>query len=135
MEDLKVVLVGPSTGQLNFVYNTLLSRIPMVKCYDSGDEALLNLCNDDPDVLVVDMDSTKVNTSRLCSAIKDNPRFSDLPIVLLSTGASIGDLSMYFKGIDFIKKPFNNTELFARINLHKTLRTMCSTLKPYLKGA
>jgi DNA-binding response OmpR family regulator len=135
MKDLKVVLVGPTTGQLSFVYDALLSRIPDLVCYSSGDEALLNLHDDEPGVIIVDMDSPKVDSPSFCAAIKSNPKYSEVPIVLLSTGPSIGDLNLYFKGIDFMKKPFNNIELLARINLYRTLRTMCATLKPYTKGA
>lgn len=132
--DWKIVLVGPSDGQLEFSYDGLMSAIPSVVHYPSGDEALLNLSEDSPDVLVIDMDSSKVDASRLCKTIKANKKFADLPIVLIS-GGTICDRSLYFQGVDFIKKPFNTTELLAKLNVHITLRKMCSKLKPYLKGA
>lgn len=134
MEDLKVVLVGPTDNQLRFSYDTLMSKVPFVKHYPTGEEALLNLCQDNPDVLIVDLDSSSIDPVMFCNTIKENIRFSNLPIVLLSRG-TLKDKSLYFKGIDFMKKPFSKNELLARINLHKTLNEMCNAFKPYLKGA
>lgn len=130
---LKVVLVGPTKSQFEFGYKELLEKTSVIH-YPSADEALLNLSDDAPDVILVDVDSSRVNATRLCNTIKENKKFSDIPIILTSGGSSMEDSSLYFKGVDFIKKPFSPTELLAKLNIHKTLRDMCSALKSY-KGA
>jgi DNA-binding response OmpR family regulator len=136
MQDLKIVLVGPNKQQLNFVYDSLMFRVSSVVCYESGDTALLNLGEDCPDILMIDMDSPTVNALRICKVIKDNPRYTNLPIVLVSNGTSIKDTSLYLRGVDFVKKPFDATELFAKLNLHKTLSTICNkAVELTLKGA
>ena len=74
-----------------------------------------------PDVLVMDLDMPKLNGTRVCDLLRDDPRFKDLPIVLVSGRESIGDFNLYFKGIDFVKKPVVGTELFNKIKLYNNL--------------
>jgi len=70
-----------------------------------------------PDVILLDIGLASANGLAVCSRIKQDPRFSDIPVILLSgqTGAETKAAGFDAGADDFIPKPFVPTELVARV--------------------
>lgn len=85
---------------------------------EDGFVAMAEIINHKPDILFVDVLMPKLNGYETCLAIKSNPEFEDLKIVILSSKNSPFDIA---KGklmgcSDYLSKPFNKDELLATVN-------------------
>ncbi len=91
-------------------YETLLCQYPL--------EAKDLILKEKPDLIILDIMMPELDGFSLCKQIKSDSRISDIPIIFLTAryldkkdlveGLSIG-------AIDYITKPFDENELFARI--------------------
>lgn len=125
--DLKIAIIDGV--QMSFIFEALKDYAKQVISYSSAEEALLKLSSDLPDVLILDLDMPRVNGLTVCNLLRKDPRFSDLPIVLVSGDKDdIGDFNLYFKGVDFMHKPINSIELINKIKLYHNLRSVYSTV-------
>lgn len=120
-ENLNLAIIEENSNHLGYLHDKLKDFVPQITCYSNAEEAMLKMTYNMPDVLVMDLDMPKLNGIRVCDLLRDDPRFKDLPIVLVSGRESIGDFNLYFKGIDFVKKPVVGTELFNKIRLYNNL--------------
>ena len=120
-ENLNLAIIEENSDHLGYLHDKLKDLVPNITCYSTSEEAMLKMTTNMPDVLVMDLDIPKLNGNRVCDLLRDDERFKDLPIVLVGGRDSIGDFNLYFKGIDFIKKPVEGTELFNKIRLYNNL--------------
>jgi DNA-binding response OmpR family regulator len=82
-----------------------------------GEEALRLACEEDPDLLVLDKVMPKLDGFEVIRALRDIPRTSSVPIVMLTERTNeedvLGGLSL---GVDdYMPKPFSPHELSARV--------------------
>jgi len=86
------------------------------KAYN-GKEALQEVNEKIPDLIILDILMPKLNGYAVCRKIRQNDLIKNIP-VLMVTGVSskTGKMEGYDAGADdYITKPFNNKELLARI--------------------
>lgn len=123
--DLKIAIINGI--QMEYIFEALKEYAKQLISYSSAEEALLKLSSDMPDVLIMDLDMPRVNGFTVCDLLRNDERFKELPIVLVSGNKdNIGDFNLYFKGIDFMQKPINSVELISKIKLYHNLRTAYS---------
>lgn len=72
-----------------------------------------------PDLVLIEHLLPDVKGAEICQRIKDDPRLSHIPIIVLTDhGISAEELeSLYAYGDDHIARPFDNNELLARIEV------------------
>ncbi|GFE71024.1 hypothetical protein CFPU101_36340 [Chroococcus sp. FPU101] len=70
-----------------------------------------------PDLLILDFDLPKVSGLELCQIVRQDPRWNDLPILMLSAERKAETVQKVFEvgADDFIHKPIVGPELIARI--------------------
>ena len=100
----------------------LLGDLLRVKGYDvetaaSGEEALAAIARRSPDLVLLDIMMPGLNGYEVCRKIRENPATALLPVVLCT---SLDPAQERVKGIeagadDFLSKPVNQPELFARV--------------------
>jgi len=86
---------------------------------NDGEEALQSLSVREPDLIISDLEMPKMNGFEFCHAVKSNPAFSAIPVLIqssLSAGVDI-DRSFAAGADDYITKPLVPEELMGRINL------------------
>ena len=73
-----------------------------------------------PDVILLDIALGRYDGLQVCRQLRADPRFSDLPLLLLSgqTDAATKRAGFEAGADDFISKPFVPDELVARIDAH-----------------
>lgn len=90
----------------------------MVTEANNGKEALEIIAQTPPDLIITDWDMPVMNGIELIAAIRSNSEFRNIPIIVI-TGMMVlpDDLKMAFDtgASDFLRKPFDKTELLARI--------------------
>lgn len=82
-----------------------------------GEDLLTFVADEKPDLLLLDIMMPKIDGLALLRRLKDDERFRDLPVLMLSSmppeEATVRSLGL--GAADFISKPFKVRELFARI--------------------
>lgn len=91
---------------------------------DDGPQALKTIEEKHPDLVVLDIMLPGMNGLEVCTQLRMNPKFSDLPVIMLTAKGEEIDkvLGLEIGADDYITKPFSPRELLARI--HARLRRM-----------
>ncbi|MBC7903614.1 MAG: response regulator [Gemmatimonadaceae bacterium] len=128
-----ILIVDDNLQMLNYIHRTLapIWKIEMVR---DGQQALDFIINRKPDLVLSDVMMPNMNGFELLAKIRQNPAFSDLPVILLSARAgSEATIEGLEKGAnDYLIKPFNARELIARVTAQldiKKTRLDNATLK------
>ncbi len=113
----KKVLIADDDVRNVFALNTLLEEQNMkVFTADNGIEALTQL-NENPDIDIVLMDvmMPEMDGYEAMKKLREEPRFSKLPIIALTAKAMQGDreLSIAAGASDYITKPVDNNRLLS----------------------
>lgn len=82
-----------------------------------GQEALKQVENDQPDLLVLDLMLPGMDGLEVCRKLRSNPKFQQIPIIMLTAKGEEIDkvLGLEFGADDYMTKPFSPRELLARI--------------------
>jgi putative two-component system response regulator len=88
-----------------------------VTAVESGEDGVAEARRDAPDLVLLDVVLPGMNGFKVCRTLKADPALQLTPVVLLT---GLGDVQHRVNGIeagadDFISKPFDRTELLARV--------------------
>lgn len=88
-----------------------------VICADNGFDGLQSAINDPPAIILLDLDMPVMDGFEVLRALKDNADTSQIPVILLSGSDDSEDKVLAFDlgAVDYICKPFETTELRARV--------------------
>jgi two-component system sensor histidine kinase/response regulator len=84
-----------------------------------------------PDLILLDLLMPGMNGCEVCLQLKLNPAWKDIPVIFLSA-ADDKELivrALNAGGVDYITKPFNQSELISRVNTQLALKTARDRLK------
>ncbi|MBA4492130.1 phosphate regulon transcriptional regulator PhoB [Paracoccus sp. S1E-3] len=97
---------------------------------ENGDEALLLVAEEDPDLIVLDWMLPNISGIEICRRIKADPATRPIPIVMLSARGDEGDRvrGLETGADDYVVKPYSVVELMAR------LRTQLRRTRPATMG-
>ena len=125
-----VLIVEDEGAQLEVLKYNLEAEGFDVVMAENGDEALLLVVEEDPDLIVLDWMLPNVSGIEICRRIKADPATRPIPIVMLSAR---GDEVDRVRGLetgadDYVVKPYSVVELMAR------LRTQLRRTRPATMG-
>jgi CheY-like chemotaxis protein len=91
-------------------------NINVITCADAA-SALAQFEQNRPDVVITDVIMPDQDGYSVCSQIKQNPEYSDTPVVLMSgvVNKSVADKAVSVKADELIRKPFQPQELIGRV--------------------
>ena len=113
----KIMIVDDDPVNLEF-FNLMLSKLGFtVEQANDGLEALAILKKFVPNLILLDNIMPKMSGWELTKTLKNDPRYRDIPIIMFSALDDVKDkLAGFELGIDdYITKPFNFSEVLARI--------------------
>lgn len=101
----------------------------------NSEEALRLINNQPPDIILLDVMMPGMDGFSLCKRLKNDPRFSDIPLIFITSLSQKEDIIAGFNagGNDYIVKPFNQQELLARVRNHLHLYDMLKENKRLIK--
>ncbi len=96
-----------------------------------GPEALEILAKDSPDLILLDVMMPKMSGFEVCRRIKNDPKTSDIPVIMVTALNEFGDIE---RGIDsgtddFLSKPVNKLELLTRVKTMLKLKHLTDKLE------
>jgi PAS domain S-box-containing protein len=79
-----------------------------------------------PDLILLDINVVGMNAYEFCRFMKADCKLKEVPIIFICSTSDTIDMQKLFAvgGADYIKIPFNYSEVFARIETHLSLRFM-----------
>ena len=113
----KVLVVEDSPPQREMISSLLKDNGMNVTSAGDGIEALEQIQQDRPDIVVLDIVMPRMNGYELCRRLKDNPTTKELPIVMCSTKGEEFDRywGMRQGANAYIAKPFQPQELVGTV--------------------
>jgi DNA-binding response OmpR family regulator len=113
-----VLAVDDDPDVLSTLSRVLIREGLEVDRASSGEEALRKVMTRRPDMLILDiMMPPGMDGLTLCSRLRHNDQFADLPILFLTARGSTDDVvaGLDAGGDDYVMKPFELPELTARV--------------------
>ena len=113
----KILVVDDSKTELMYLTDMLKKNGMSVRTAEGADEALKRLAEQRPDLILMDVVMPGQNGFQLTRAITRDPRFSGVPVIMCTSKNQETDKvwGMRQGARDYIVKPVNGDELFAKI--------------------
>jgi DNA-binding response OmpR family regulator len=113
----KILIVDDETINLDF-FDVMLSKLGFtVEKANDGVEALEKVKRFSPDIILLDNIMPNMSGWEVTKILKNDPKYREIPIVMFSALDDVKDKVEGFElGVDdYITKPFNFSEVLARI--------------------
>jgi CheY-like chemotaxis protein len=98
---------------------------------NDGPQALKIVAENPPDLILLDVMMPKMSGFEVCRRIKNDPKTTDIPIIMVTALNEFGDIE---RGIDsgtddFLSKPVNKLELITRVKTMLKLKHLSDKLE------
>ncbi|RWX43986.1 PAS domain S-box-containing protein [Candidatus Electrothrix aarhusensis] len=126
-----ILIVDDQPINLKILLSFLQEQDFELRILQSGVQALALLQETIPDIILLDVMMPELDGFETCRRIKADERLVDIPIIFMTALDTVEDKVTGFKagGVDYITKPFQQTEVLIRINTHINLRKKALKLK------
>ena len=96
-----------------------------------GPEALDIIAKNPPDLILLDVMMPKMSGFEVCRRIKNDPKTSDIPVIMVTALNEFGDIERAIDSgtDDFLSKPVNKLELLTRIKTMLKLKHLSDKLE------
>jgi twitching motility two-component system response regulator PilH len=113
-----ILLVDDSRTELHFVSSLLIKRGYSVRTAENGTQALRQLEEQVPDLIMMDVVMPGQNGFQLTRTITRDPRYAGVPVIMCSSKNQETDKVWGLRqgACDYIVKPVNAEELSAKIH-------------------
>jgi two-component system chemotaxis response regulator CheY len=107
-------LVVDDSNATRTLIKSLIEDIEEINVFEAttGFEALKTLPHQTFDVIILDINMPDINGLELLNFIKTNDQYKDIPVIIVSTESSEGDIKkgMELGAFAYLTKPFKSTE-------------------------
>ena len=119
----KILIVDDDPDIRDALASALTDHGYIIKSANDGSEALLCVKSFAPDLILLDVAMPQMDGYEVCRILKANTETEAIPIIFISGNESIQDKLQAFAsgGADYITKPPQLAEVFARVHLHLSL--------------
>jgi PAS domain S-box-containing protein len=120
ISDATVLLVDDNPQNLQVLYETLKDRGYRLLIANDGEKAMALSERHRPEVILLDIMMPGMDGYEVCRRLKSNPETAATAVIFLS---ALDDVDAKVKGFalggaDYIAKPFQPQEVFARVHTH-----------------
>lgn len=111
----KILVVEDDPRNMKVVMMTLRPRGYELVSATDGEEAVRVAVDENPDLILMDMQLPKMSGLDATRALREKPEFAETPILALTAYAMKGDEEKYIEGgcTGYMSKPINTRELPA----------------------
>jgi len=126
----KILLVEDSPAIIQ-VMARFLSGLAQLRFATSGEEALLRVREDLPDLVLLDAEMSGMNGYQVCAALKGDPLLSDIPVIFVTShsGTELEVKGLEIGAADFMAKPISEPLLLARVRNQLRIKQLTDELK------
>ncbi|MDM8527563.1 response regulator [Anaerolineales bacterium HSG24] len=119
----KILIVDDEPINLEILHNYLRRVNFKVLVAENGNVALKQVNYIKPDLILLDVNMPGIDGFETCRRLKENNVTKDTPIIFITGRTDLVDKvkGLEIGAVDYITKPFQPTEVIARINKHLTI--------------
>jgi two-component system, sensor histidine kinase and response regulator len=124
MNTPKILIVDDTPTNLQLLSEMFKGQGYEIRAALSGRLALQSIQNEPPDLIMLDITMPDISGYDVCSQVKADPALRDIPIIFVSGLQDNNNIVKAFSvgGVDYITKPFQVSEVLARVKTHLELR-------------
>lgn len=128
----KILIVDDSPTPLRAL-GEMLKHDYEVYTATEGREAIRRARELRPDLVLLDVMMPGMDGYTICGILRNDPSTAEIPVLFITAKSESEDIVRGFEagGLDYITKPFNPSELSARIQTHLELRRSRLALRTY----
>jgi signal transduction histidine kinase len=121
-----ILIVDDNLTNIKLLLDVLNQSGFRVSIAKSGENALLKLQENLPDLILLDVMMPGIDGFETCRQLKENPKTKDIPVIFMTALSELVNKvkGLQVGGVDYITKPIEPEEVLARINVHLQLRKM-----------
>ena len=121
-----VLVVDDSRLEIDILKRLLTKEGFVVQCAHGGREALTLAATHPIDVILLDVMMPEMDGFQVCEALRQDERTREIPIILITAKDDMETriVGMRLGVSEFLTKPVNKIELFARIRAQMHQRTI-----------
>lgn len=129
----KILIADDVPENIQVLGKILSSRGYDLAVAENGQSAVEMVDKVQPDVVLMDVMMPVMDGITACKQIKAQPAHGDLPILFISAKTSTEDKIRGFEAgaSDYINKPFDSSEVLARVETHIRLKKASDAIKEY----
>lgn len=120
----KVLVVDDNSKNVQLLANLLSEKGYDVEFALNGPDALRLVSSENFDLILLDIMMPGMDGYEVCKTIKKDEKINDIPVIFLTAKTDIVSIEKAFVcgGLDYVSKPFNASELLARVKTHVELK-------------
>ena len=124
MNSPHIMIVDDTPENLHLLSNLLRKADYRVSAFPLGTLALRAASQNQPDLILLDITMPGLDGYEVCVQLKADQTLRDIPIIFISALDDTLDKTKAFQvgGVDYITKPFQVEEVYARVKTHLLLR-------------
>ena len=121
-----ILVVEDNALVLKYLSDMLIQYGYQIRPANDGELALRSILAKKPDLILLDMDLPGMDGLELCRLLKAEAGTKDIPIIFI---IAMDETELKVKaldagGVDYITKPFEDSEIRARISTHLNMYKM-----------
>ncbi|MBO9356971.1 helix-turn-helix domain-containing protein [Bordetella petrii] len=115
-----ILIVDDNPDELRLLVEMLRSANFHITLAFDGLQAYKRAVANVPDLILMDLRMPTADGFTACRLLQHNPATADIPIIFLSVTRSLEERlsGLQNAGVDFVQKPFEPSEVLARIHIH-----------------
>ena len=136
MENNINILIVDDTPEHIHIATSLLKTLGYpIRVSTSASKALTLIEKKKPTLILLDITMPDMDGFELCSLLKENPSYSDIAIIFMTSAQDEESIKKGFAlgAQDYVVKPYNSSELLARVSTHIKLASQSIQLKASYK--
>lgn len=120
----KILIVDDVPKNIQLVANFLTKAGYQINFAVDGKSAIEHADKESFDLILLDIMMPGIDGFEVCEMLKASPKTTDIPVIFLTAKTDAESITKGFEagGVDYITKPFNPSELLARVKTHLNLR-------------
>ncbi len=123
MQNEHIMIIDDTPENLQVLSATLRYKGYAVSAFPRGKMALAAATRKPPSLVLLDIDMPEMNGYEVCERFKSDPKLQEIPILFISALSDTEDKvrALNCGGVDYISKPFQMEEVYARVDTHLKL--------------
>ncbi|VXD22206.1 Two-component hybrid sensor and regulator [Planktothrix serta PCC 8927] len=119
-----ILIVDDNLTNIKLLLDILNQSGFRVSVAKSGENALVKLQENIPDLILLDVMMPGIDGFETCRQLKENPKTKDIPVIFMTALSELVNKvkGLQVGGVDYITKPIEPEEVLARIQVHLQLR-------------
>lgn len=124
MHNQLILIIDDNGTNLKVLSQTLTSAGFQLAVATNGEEALEQVLEELPELILLDVKMPKIDGFETCIRLKANPKTKDIPIIFMTALSETIDKvkGLSLGAVDYITKPFDEQDVLARVRVHLRLR-------------